>query len=108
MDPGVDAFDFLGSDIGNVVVVSGQPDIVLENPNDAPAVGASVLYNVVYEVTDFRNATSKITRQVEVFATRPSIKSIPALADRYRTLIRIIYFKIGSSKSKLPMFADMI
>ena len=59
----------------------------MQNPEtaelDAPPVGESVFYNVVYQVTDFRNSSSTIVREVEVKATRPSITTIPALPNNF-------------------------
>ena len=87
LDPGVNAKDFLDNNIENIVAVSNIPNLVLQNPEtaelDAPPVGESVFYNVVYQVTDFRNSSSTITREVEVKATRPSINNIPALPSNF-------------------------
>lgn len=77
LDPGVSAFDFLDNDIESAVILSNVPDIVLDNPADAPGVGESVVYNVVYQVTDFRNSSTSISREVEVAATRPTIEFVP-------------------------------
>lgn len=81
LDPGVSAFDFLDNDIESAVILSNVPDIVLENPADAPGVGESVINNVVYQVTDFRNSSTSISREVEVVATRPSIEPLPSLPE---------------------------
>jgi len=81
LDPGVSAFDFLDNDIESAVILSNVPDIVLDNPADAPGVGESVVYNVVYQVTDFRNSSTSISKEVEVVATRPTIQPLPTLPD---------------------------
>jgi hypothetical protein len=81
LDPGVDALDFLDNDIESSVVLSNVPNVVLTSPFSAPGIEESIFYNVVYEVTDFRNSSTSITRQVEVRATRPAISSWVTLPE---------------------------
>ena len=80
IDPWVKAVDFLGKDITRAVQISGQPNILLPNKNtaevDAPSVGGKVSYEVSYTISDLRGLSTVIFRQVDVIATRPTIKPL--------------------------------
>ena len=87
LDPGVSALDFLSKDIEDIVSVSNVPNVLLPDPEtaeqDAPPVGQSVVSTIIYQVTDFRNSTSAISREVELFATRPSFVNVPPFPERF-------------------------
>jgi len=76
IDPGVLAVDFVTTDITSNVVLSQIPQFILENPADAPPVGQKYNFEVTYQITDFRNSRSSITRTVELVATRPTIELV--------------------------------
>ena len=62
IDPWINGEDFTGADISSLATLTNPPDL-----------GAPGIYNLDYQVKDFRGLTSRINRTVEVIATPPSI-----------------------------------
>jgi hypothetical protein len=91
IDPWINGEDFTGADISSLATLSNPPDL-----------GIPGIYNLDYQVKDFRGLASRINRTVEVIATPPSI-SLTFGVDGGNINNQTINFLVNKRNSNYPL-----
>ena len=91
IDPWINGEDFTGANISSLATLSNPPDL-----------GTPGIYNLDYQVKDFRGLTSRINRTVEVIATPPSI-SLTFGVDGGNINNQIVNFLVNKRNSNYPL-----